>query len=322
MLKFLVSVGLVVGAWIAAGLVIVATAAQAKPRGEFVDVGVPGASRKLRVVCEGPAGVHPTVWLEHGAFGAATDFAAIQQKLAAEGLRSCAYDRAGLGYSDAGPAPRDGDAALADLEALMQAKGDAGPYVLVGHSMAGLHIRRFATAHPDRTLGIVLVDATTPEAIEDPRMRKFLGVFNTVVRTGAVAGSIGLTKPFYFWAERIGLPQDRVTEKRRIWVSGRHARGAAAEGLQWEAAARQAIAAGPLPKSMPVAVILAGDRREDSARATPARQSERGYFESVPEATHTSILGLTHGDAVVRGVRHVLQASAQSSSAAASEAAP
>lgn len=304
MLKVLIGFATVVGVWIAAGLVIVATAAHARPRGEFVDVG----GRKLRVVCEGPAAATPSIWLEHGAFGVATDWAAVQQKLAAKGLRSCAYDRAGLGYSDPGPKPRDGDAALADLEALMAAKGDAGPYVLVGHSMAGLHVRRFATAHPDRTVGVVLVDATTPEAIDDPRMRKFIGVFKTVVRTGAVAGTLGLTKPFYYWAERIGLPEDAVAEKRRTWVSGKHARGAAAEGLQWERAARQAIAAGPLPKALPVAVVVAGDRSQDSPRASPARESEHGYFQSVPQATHTSILGLTHGDAVVRGIEHVLKA--------------
>ena len=304
MLKVLLGFATVVGVWIAAGLVIVATAAHAKPRGEFVDVG----GRKLRVVCEGPAAATPSIWLEHGAFGAATDWAAVQQKLAAKGLRSCAYDRAGLGYSDPGPSPRDGDAALADLEALMAAKGDAGPYVLVGHSMAGLHVRRFATAHPDRTIGIVLVDATTPEAVDNPRMRKFIGVFKTVVRTGAVAGSLGLTKPFYYWAERIGLPEDRVAEKRRIWVSGRHARGAAAEGLQWEPAARQALAAGPLPRTMPVAVVTAGERGSDDPRAKSASQSEHGFFENVPAATHTSLLGLTYGDAVVRGIEHVLKA--------------
>lgn len=304
MLKVLIGVAALMGAWVAAGLVIVATAAQAAPRGELVDVG----GRRLRVVCEGPKEARPTIWLEHGAFGAATDWVAVQRKLAAKGLRSCAYDRAGLGYSDPGPKPRDGDAALADLERLMAAVGDSGPYVLVGHSMAGLHVRRFATAHPEKTVGVVLVDATTPEAIDDPRTRKFLGVFRTVVRTGAVAGTLGLTKPFYYAAERIGLPADVVAEKRRIWVSGRHARGAASEGLQWERAARQALAAGPLPKSMPVAVVVAGERSPDSPRALPARQSEHGYFEAVPAATHTSLLGQTHGEAIVRGIDHVLTA--------------
>lgn len=312
MMKVLIGLAAALGAWIVAGLAIVATAAHAKPRGEFVHVGPPGGDRKLRVVCAGPAGAQPTVWLEHGAFGAATDWAAIQQKLTAKGLRSCAYDRAGLGYSDAGPKPRDGDAALADLEALMAAVGDPGPYVLVGHSMAGLHVRRFATAHPEKTVGIVLVDATTPEAIDDPRTRKFVGVFKAVARTAAVAGTLGLTKPFYYAAERIGLPPEAVTEKRRIWVSGRHARGSAAEGLQWERAARQAIAAGQLPPDMPAAVVVAGDRSEDSPRALPARRSARGYFEAVPAATHTSILGLTHGEAVVRGIEHVLAAGAPS----------
>lgn len=302
--KLLIAVAVVLAAWLATGLVMVATAASAPPRGEFVDIG----GRRLRVVCEGPRSATPTVWMEHGAFGAATDWAAIQQKLAAKGLRSCAYDRAGLGYSDPGPSPRDGDAALADLEKLLAAMGDPGPWVLAGHSMAGLHLRRFATEHPEEVVGVVLVDATTPESIDEPGTRKFVGMFKGVARLAAFAGTVGLTKPLYYLGERIGLPEAVVAEKRRIFVSGKHARAAAAEGLQWERAARQAIAAGPLPPALPVAVVVAGDRSPESPRARPARQSEGGRFEAVPEATHTSILGLTHGDAVVRGIEHVLAA--------------
>src|SRR5690349_11696349 len=87
---------------LAAAWATVAVAAEAlgrggKPRGELVDI---GGGRRLRLVCEGPKSGQPTVWMEAGAFSGAADFAAIQRKLSAKGLRSCAYDRAGMGYSD------------------------------------------------------------------------------------------------------------------------------------------------------------------------------------------------------------------------------
>ena len=61
-------------------------------RGELIDLG----GRALRVVRAGPA-VGPTVILEHGAFGCAADWAVVQDKLAAKGLSSIAYDRSGVG---------------------------------------------------------------------------------------------------------------------------------------------------------------------------------------------------------------------------------
>src|SRR6185503_6844969 len=64
-------------------------------RGEFVDIG----GRRLRIVRAGPAqSARPTVVLEHGAFGCASDWQVVQDRLAAKGLRSLAYDRAGLGF--------------------------------------------------------------------------------------------------------------------------------------------------------------------------------------------------------------------------------
>ncbi|MGH6957440.1 MAG: alpha/beta hydrolase, partial [Caulobacteraceae bacterium] len=60
--------------------------------------------RRLRLVEAGPASSpRPLVLLEAGSFGFSADWAAVQEKLAAEGLRSLAYDRAGLGGSDPGP---------------------------------------------------------------------------------------------------------------------------------------------------------------------------------------------------------------------------
>lgn len=77
----------------------------------------------------------------------------------------CTYDRRGIGHSD--PVPTDifrttGDIAD-DLHALLEAAGLEGPYVLVGHSSAGLHIRMFYSRYGEDVVGIVLVDVTHPD---------------------------------------------------------------------------------------------------------------------------------------------------------------
>src|ERR1700722_20558461 len=114
---------------------------EADPRGRMVEI---GGGRRLRAVTEGPpASPRPLVVLEAGSFGFSADWAAVQMRLAAEGLRSLAYDRAGLGVSDPGSMPRDSNAIVGDLEALLAALGETGPLIVCGHSMAGFHVRCF-----------------------------------------------------------------------------------------------------------------------------------------------------------------------------------
>ena len=82
--------------------------------------------------------------------------------------RVCAYDRPGTGGSETGPdASRSTPVAKAatiadsaeDLDALLTASGEAGPYVLLGHSLGGPIIRLYAPAHPDEVAGLVFDDA-------------------------------------------------------------------------------------------------------------------------------------------------------------------
>lgn len=293
--------------WIGAGLVVVALAGPFEPSGRLVDIG----GRKLRLVCQGPKSDQPVVWMEAGAWGLAADFAAIQQRLAERGLRSCAYDRAGMGFSDPGPAPRDSTAIVADLEKLIAAAGEPGPYIFMAHSMAGQHVRLYAGAHPEQVAGLVLLEATTPEMIDNPQAMKFLDRVQTVARASAVAGTLGLSKVAYYWGDRIGLPPQGRAEKRHAFVSGRHARTAADEVMVWPQGAVEAAKA-PLDPKWPVAVITAGDERVMSgwnvARRAPERNSRAGYYQNERAAGHATLLGLAHSDAVLRGVEHVLKA--------------
>jgi pimeloyl-ACP methyl ester carboxylesterase len=73
--------------------------------------------------------------------------------------RVCAYDRAGRGYSSPAPKPHPNRQMARELAVLLERAGQRGPYVLVAHSMAGMNARLFASEHPDRVAGMVLVDA-------------------------------------------------------------------------------------------------------------------------------------------------------------------
>ncbi|HYF61969.1 MAG TPA: alpha/beta hydrolase [Herpetosiphonaceae bacterium] len=101
----------------------------------------------------------PTVILEAGLGGTSADWSAVFDGIAAF-TQVCSYDRAGLGHSDPAPTPRTAADLAADLAALLARAAIAPPYILVGHSLSGMHLRLFASQRPDRLDGLVLIDAT------------------------------------------------------------------------------------------------------------------------------------------------------------------
>ncbi len=276
-------------------------------RGELVDIG----GRKLRIVCEGPKSDQPLVVFESGIFGFAADWGEVQKALAARGVRSCAYDRAGLGFSDPGPSPRDGHAIVSDLEKLLAAKGETGPLIVVGHSMAGLHTRLFTLRNPERVKGLVLVDAASPNASATARARQMLAAFNGVARFAEIASQFGALKLAAPWmADSIGLDDPAHSEKIYFWGRASFNHAAAEEVRSALAAAEQARAAGTLDPELPVAAVTEGNPgvRGDwaGARTEAARASRYGYVENLPHATHATMLGRAYAPAIVRAVEHVM----------------
>lgn len=128
--------------------------------GRLVDV---GGGRKLNLRCSGSGA--PTVILDSGQGMTSMSWRKVQP-LVAKTSRVCSYDRAGLGFSDAGPMPRTAQAAADDLHALVQSARLA-PVVLVGHSMASYVARLYTAAHPDEVVGLVLVDPVSESLAED-----------------------------------------------------------------------------------------------------------------------------------------------------------
>lgn len=130
--------------------------------GEFVRL---GDGRALNLRCSGEG--EPVVLLEAGGNSDSTTWHRTQPWLA--GLtRVCAYDRAGYGFSDEGPLPRDLDANVADLHALIEAADLPLPVLLVGHSLGSNIVRSYAQRYPQQVAGLVLVDP--PEQGADAQM--------------------------------------------------------------------------------------------------------------------------------------------------------
>jgi pimeloyl-ACP methyl ester carboxylesterase len=287
--------------YIALGGVMSASGAP-RPRGEIVQI---EAGRGLRLVCEGPRSARPVVWLEAGAFGFAADWGATQAAL------TTAYDRAGMGYSPPGPAPRDGLAIVSDFEKLVAASGEPGPYILVGHSMAGLRLRQYAGQNPGKVAGLVLVDAATPEAAQNPRMSGFIKAFATASRWAARGASLGLYKPLIHtrMGDKIGLPKEAGAEKRWAFANGRHNRTSADEVALWAQASDQAALQPPYDPAWPVAVVTAGPYKGREAwkaiQSAPAKASRHGMVDHVAAASHTRLLGRDFADHIVKAVAFV-----------------
>jgi pimeloyl-ACP methyl ester carboxylesterase len=136
-----------------------AEAADAKaypPPGQLVDVG----GYRLHINCTGTGS--PTVVIEAGLGDWSTSWGGTLQPEVAKTTRVCTYDRAGMGWSEAGPLPRDAAQFAGELHTLLQNAHIPGPYVMVGHSLGGLAVLVFAHDYASEVAGVVLVESMTP----------------------------------------------------------------------------------------------------------------------------------------------------------------
>lgn len=124
--------------------------------GQRIDVG------GYRLYLENAGVGSPTVifesGMECGADSLANLAAAVQHF-----TRTVIYDRASLGQSDPAPTPRTAQDIVNDLRKLLTQAQIAGPYLLVGHSLAGLPVRLFAHQYPQAVAGLVLLDVVHPD---------------------------------------------------------------------------------------------------------------------------------------------------------------
>lgn len=125
------------------------------PPGQMVNVG----RHRLHICCTGEGS--PTVVLDSGLPGSSLSWWFVQPEVA-KFTRVCSYDRAGLGWSDAGPMPRTSQQIVEELHTLLTNGRIKGSHVLVGHSFGAFTVRLYASTYPEEVAGMVLVDPLHP----------------------------------------------------------------------------------------------------------------------------------------------------------------
>ena len=137
---------------------LLATGSAALAEQRLVSVG----DRRLSIDCDGDRSRPETVVLIAGLGRTAQDWAKVQPAVAGF-VRVCSYDRAGSGESDKVDQPQSIDETVEDLQRLLRAAGEKGPYILVGHSIAGIYCRRYATRFPRDVAGFLFLDSSHEE---------------------------------------------------------------------------------------------------------------------------------------------------------------
>jgi pimeloyl-ACP methyl ester carboxylesterase len=245
--------------------------------GRMVDVG----GYKLHLDCRGEGS--PTIVMDAGLGASSLDWSLVQPELA-RSTQVCTYDRAGMGWSEAGPQPRS-PAHLADeLHALLHNAGVPGPYVLVGHSLAGKNIRMFASAHPDEVAGMVLVDARSEIVDATADMQAFAAALEGQAAQYSVARRFGIARLFGGGLIDLPLVSPALATQMALFQTNPAAIAETTdEGLN-RTADDKSLASANLG-AMPLVVIAAGD----SMRNMP------GWSEA-----QTAMAGLsTHGQLIV-----------------------
>lgn len=181
------------------------------PPGAMIDVG----GHRLHLYCTGQGG--PTVVLEAAAPGWSSYWSLVQPEVA-KVTRVCAYDRAGLGWSERGPLPRTGQRMARELHQLLSSAGIAGPYLFVGHSLGGFVARLYRQEHPKDVVGMVLVDAGHESELRQAEFRTFVNAGKSVLpllRTMTILGMPRLFAAFDSLPTFSGHQEENVPETVR-----------------------------------------------------------------------------------------------------------
>lgn len=115
---------------------------------------------------------------------------AVQNSLEHDAV-TISYDRNGLFLSDDSHSPVTNEAITAELKELLEKTGCPKPYIIVGHSMAGIYLRPFIEQHKHDILGIVFVEAAHPQQMKlaSPQLLKTISapphwLIKLIVNTG------------------------------------------------------------------------------------------------------------------------------------------
>jgi len=160
---------------------------QIVPAGSLIDVG----GHRLHARCEGTGS--PLVLLESGIAASSLSWSRVQPEIATF-ARVCAYDRAGLAWSDAPSCARTFGRIVSELARLLTAVAPDARYVLVGHSFGSFVIRAYAARYPEHVIGLVLVDPPTEWLNMTRQRRRLIRGGRQLSRIGALLAEVGVVR--------------------------------------------------------------------------------------------------------------------------------
>jgi pimeloyl-ACP methyl ester carboxylesterase len=172
---------------------------------------------------------------------------------------ACAYDRAGMGYSDSGPSPRTSRRIAGELAELVRRSETKLPVVLVGWSYGGLFVRAFASEHESDVAGLLLVDSSNEDQAAKLAAAGFpsdVPVWDRFAPAAAVLGLLRLTgSPSGPQAETMPEPV-----RRFVRVTGYRPSGYQAiyDEESQESESFDEVRALRRPLSIPVVLVSAG----------------------------------------------------------------
>ena len=283
--------------------------------GKLVDV----SGMKMHIDCTGAGS--PTVILDAGLGDTYLSWRKVQPEIA-KVTHVCAYDRAGLGYSDPSSGPRTSRTIAEELHALLQSAQVSPPYILVGHSMGGYDVRLYNNLYPTEVVGMVLVDSSHPEQEKrfPPELKGMEGSWEREAELIEYTMPIGLPR-------LIGLCEEDP-ELRAAQCNFHSSREQLAEMNSISESATEAGATGSIG-NIPL-LVLSHDPDKPSSDLPPdlakpvndawekmqeelARLSPRGSQTIARNSSH--YIQLDRPDLVIEGVQNILQQARQASPA-------
>jgi pimeloyl-ACP methyl ester carboxylesterase len=277
--------------------------------GELVDVG--GYQLHLNCIGNGT----PTIILDALGNGSSASWGLVQPEIA-QSNRVCAYDRAGAGWSERGPAPRDMNQHVRELHALLAGARVGGPYVLVGHSYGGRIARVYAKTYPREVFGMVLID---PGRLDDdprfpPQHHKERAAERRLITVARWLAPFGVVRLFQPRLEYYDLPAQQAVASDSFAVTTTYCRLLLDHGRAMPQTLAQEREVTSL-SSMPLIVVSATAPDDETRRVWTeingelAALSINGVHRVVPGATHESLVWKSaDAQVTIDSIRQVLDA--------------
>jgi pimeloyl-ACP methyl ester carboxylesterase len=257
---------------------------------------------KMHLDCVGDGS--PTVILESGLNDSWLSWYKVQPAVA-KFTRVCSYDRAGVGWSDAQPQPPDSRNIALHLHSLLNNAGVKPPYVLVGHSIGGIHVRVYQNMYPSDVVGMVLIEPSHPDQMKrfPSQPRKWIALQRLEFELVKLAMPFGIPRFVGLCGDGPAEIRDtlRIVECQTRWFETQEA-----ELNAFDSSAAEGRATGSLGSML--LVVLSSDpdkgRLPGIIGADVAKEMEIAWGQMQEELSHLSTRG---SRLVAKGATHYVQ---------------